>query len=283
MNTDGGKIRWLRKTTLSVFNTYLLSLLALSVLWSSYAAAQELPDEIPDSTMHSRIGLLPLPIFYYTPETGIAGGAALLMLHRSIAGDTTLKPSSYLVDLIYTEKKQIIAELSTDTYLSRGAYRLTGFVHFSRYPQKFYGIGNETPDSFEEDYTSRTFRVSLDALRKIGGPISAGPSLFYEDRSLTELTPDGTLQSGSITGSQGGKTLGIGGVIQWDTRDNIFSPSTGRYGVASLKTSLPGSDFKFSNFTLDVRHLPRYRRDVYTRRAGTGSLYHRDAAVLPAS
>jgi hypothetical protein len=239
---------------LKLFQKSLVLLIVQSALWSSQGLTQELPDYVADSTARNRFGVLPLPILFYTPETGIAGGGALLMIHRPDLRDTTRRPSSYLVDFIYTQKKQIIAEVSTDIYLSRGAYRLVGFVHFSRYPQKFYGIGNQTPDSFEEDYTSRTFRASLDALRKISGPISAGPSLFYEDRSLSDLTADGTLQSGTITGSTGGTTLGIGGVVQWDTRDNIFGPSAGQYFIASLRTSLPGSDFTFSNLTLDVRH-----------------------------
>jgi len=239
---------------LKLFHNAVLFIIALSMLCSPSGGAQEQPDEVTDTTRHARVGLLPLPIFFYTPETGVAGGGAILMLHRPEATDSAMRPSTYVLDLIYTQKKQIIAEVSTDMYLSRGAYRAVGFVHFSRYPQKFFGIGSETPDSFEEPYTSRTFRLSMDALGKITGSISAGPSLFYEDRSLSELTPDGMLQSGTITGSQGGTTLGIGGVIQWDTRDNIFMPSTGRYYAASLRTSIPGSDFTFSNFTLDVRH-----------------------------
>ena len=190
---------------LKLFQKSLVLLIVQSALWSPQGLTQELPDHVADTTARDRFGVLPLPILFYTPETGIAGGGAMLMLHRPEMGDTTLRPSSFLVDFIYTQKKQIIAEVSTDIYLSRGAYRLVGFVHFSRYPQKFYGIGNQTSDSFEEDYTSRTFRVSLDALRKIDGPVSAGPSLFYEDRSLSDLTADGTLQSGTITGSTGGK------------------------------------------------------------------------------
>jgi outer membrane protein assembly factor BamA len=235
---------------------FLICVLLLPISSFGYLRAfvEQQPEEIADTTARARVGVLPLPIFFYTPETGIAGGGAILLLHRPVASDKALRPSSYALDVIYTQKKQIIAEGSADMYFDRGAYRLVGFAHFSRYPQKFYGIGNQTPDSFEEDYTSRTFRASLDALGKINGPISAGPSLFYEDRSLSDLTADGTLQSGTITGSQGGKTLGIGGVVQWDTRDNIFGPSAGQYYIASLRTSLPGSDFKFSNLTLDVRH-----------------------------
>jgi len=208
-----------------------------------------------DTTARSKIGFLPLPIFYYTPETGFAGGAALLTFYRADTSDRTARPSSVMFDAIYTQKKQIILEVVPDIYLQQDAYRIMGSLIYIKYPQKFFGIGNNTPDSFEENYSSRAFRVSVDALHRISGNISGGISLFYESRTLSEFKPNGLLEPGIILGSRGGTTLGIGVVAQWDTRDNIFTPTMGRYHQFLLQTSSPklGSDFDFSRLVVDMR------------------------------
>jgi len=162
-----------------------------------------------------------------------------------------------VLDLIYTQKKQIIAEAVPDIFLDNGAYRVMGLAHYSKYPMKFCGIGSNTPDALEEPLTCTTTRLSLDALSRIVDSFSGGISVFYESRRLTELQSDGSLVAGTIAGSSGGRTVGAGLVFQWDTRDNIFSSSRGRYYQASIRTSTPwlGSDFNFTAVTLDFREF----------------------------
>lgn len=200
---------------------------------TSWAVAPQ-PQEPRDSVETAQVGLLPLPILYYTPETGIAGGAAILFFHRADRTDKLARPSSASLNLIYTQKKQIIAELNPDMYLQRALYRITGSVNFIKYPQKFYGIGNNTPESYEESYTSRAFSISVDALRRVSPGVNAGLSFFYETRSLSEFKANGLLEPGTIVGSRGGTTIGPGIVLHWDTRNSIFAPTEGRYYQLSL-------------------------------------------------
>jgi outer membrane protein assembly factor BamA len=223
----------------------------LSISCSFAVRAQELRDSISGS----QIGFLPLPIFYYTPETGFAGGAAVLLFHRVDSLDREARPSTLLVDFIYTQKKQIIAEANPDVYLDKGRYRITGSITYIKYPQKFYGVGNNTPETYEEDYTSRAFRITCDAVKRVTGALSAGISVLYETRSLAEFEPGRLLEPGTLLGSRGGKTLGLGVVAQWDTRNNAFTPSEGRYCQFSLRSSSSalGSDFDFSSLQVDLR------------------------------
>jgi len=238
-----------------LFWKYAIFLALHCALLCKCSVAQPRPDTPPDTASASRFGILPFPLLYYTPETGVAGGAALVCLYRAEVNDTSVRPSSIVVDLIYTQKKQIVAEVSPDIFLDRDTYRIMGSVHGSRYPLRFYGIGNTTPDALEESYTSRTIRLTLDALRRIAGDFSGGISLLYETQALSDLRSDGVLGPGTISGSRGGRTVGAGVVFHWDTRDNIFTPSSGHYYLLTLRTSKPGigSDFNFTSFTLDLR------------------------------
>ncbi len=219
--------------------------------------AQIQPEEPPEAVPEGRFGLLPFPLLYYTPETGVAGGAALVGSHRANVSDTSARPSSVVVDLIYTQKKQISAEVCPDVFLDSALYHAIGQIHFSRYPLRFYGIGHNTQEESEESYTSRTFRLTLDALRRIAGDFSGGISLLYETQTLSALHPGGLLEPGTITGSRGGRTVGAGVVFHWDTRNNLFTPSSGHFYQLTLRTSgrTIGSDFDFTYFNLDLRNF----------------------------
>jgi hypothetical protein len=214
-------------------------------------------DTLGSPSSAAGLSFLPLPIIFYTPETGIAGGAALLIVER--VPDQLTRPSSLMLDMIYTQRKQIIVEAYPILHLGGGTYHLLGAMAFSRYPQKFYGIGNSTPDSLEELYTSRTARFGLDALRTVVKHVDLGFSVYFEERALTDLDPQGSLVSKTIPGSDGGTTLGLGVIARWDTRDNEFAPLGGRFYQFTWRKASPalGSDFDFTHMTADLREYIR--------------------------
>jgi hypothetical protein len=244
-----------RSSLLDCIARFAIVIALCHALLSEDSFSQSRTNDLPDSTRKAEFTVLPWPIGYYTPETGIAGGAALVGVHRAALEDSTARPSSFVLNVIYTQKKQIIAKVSPDVFLDSAMYHVVGPIYFSRYPLRFYGIGNNTPDDLEEHYTSRTFRVALDALRRIADGFSGGVSFLYDTQTLSELRPGGLLEQAAISGSSGGKTVGAGVVFHWDTRDNIFTPSSGHYCLLTLRTSKPGigSDFNFTYFNLDLR------------------------------
>ncbi len=218
------------------------------------ALQQELP-VAEDSAAGGRFSIVPLPVLYYTPETGVAGGAAALASYRSDTSDRTELPSSTLFDIVYTEKRQIIAELIPDLYFQHSALNVVGSIRYLDYPDKFFGIGNTTPDSYEELYTSRYFEISSDIRWRLWGNFSAGISLSCEHRTLSDFQKNGLLSSGSVFGTGGGTTFGFGAAGRWDSRDNIFSPTQGWFAQAVVRHSGRNilSDFDFTYFTMDVR------------------------------
>jgi hypothetical protein len=245
----------LRSSRLDSVGRFAIFLVLHSALLSGDSFSQSQADGLPDSARAAEFSVLPWPIGYYTPETGIAGGAALVGVQRAVSDDSSARPSSFVLNVIYTQKKQIIAKVSPDVFLDSAMYHVVGPIYFSRYPLRFYGIGDNTSEDLEEHYTSRTFRVALDALRRIADGFSGGVSLLYDTQRLSELRPGGLLEKAAISGSSGGKTVGVGVVFHWDTRDNIFTPSSGRYCQLTLRRSTPGigSDFNFTHFNLDLR------------------------------
>jgi outer membrane protein assembly factor BamA len=232
---------------------FTLTLVLLVVAAHTALARGEEPDSL--GAREGRTGFLFLPIVYYTPETGVAGGAALLMVRHEVIAETRARPSSLLLDFIYTQKRQLIAEMYPDVYFHDGEYHVVGSLYYARYPQKYFGIGNDMPDSLEEQYSSRAFRVSADVVRRIVPNVDAGLSGYFESRTFTDFEQGGQLAPLTISGSAGGRVVGLGLVSHWDTRDHLFSPRTGRLYQLTWRVYSPkfGSDFDFGALTLDLR------------------------------
>ena len=231
--------------------TTLLLVIALSATVSAIAQAQESKS---DTIRGRESGIYPLPILFYTPETGFAGGAAALYMYRD---SLDRRASSITGDVIYTSKKQIIFEISGDQYFGGDKYRLLSDVLFQKYPNRYFGIGNNTSESDKEDYTAQTFALRGTFYRHILSSFNAGPMIRYETVSMKETDPAGRLVQGRITGSRGGTTAGIGLAANWDTRDNTFASYSGSfYQVTALfYGGAIGSDFTYNDLQFETRNF----------------------------
>jgi hypothetical protein len=111
--------------------------------------------------------LIPFPILFYQPETGTGFGASVVYLFTLGEGtrpgdEGRSLRSSLSATAIYTTKKQVITSLEADTYPGGGRYRALANVSFVRFPNSFWGIGNDTPESLEESYTPDVVATSVE-------------------------------------------------------------------------------------------------------------------------
>lgn len=250
------------RLTCPVGSRLLIALCTLFVLLSGSAtatAAQEPADEaasaVADTAGARSSGWLPLPIIFYTPETKTAFGASALHYFRSEDSGPDSRPSNLTAVLIYTTRKQIIAMLPVDLYWQDERFHFQGMLGYVKYPDYFYGIGNDTAESAEEKYTARTVWAGASLQRLVAPDLYVGPSFELGHSRMLEIAPDGLLADGDITGSEGGRVVGAGPQINWDSRDNIFNPTSGHLYTlsASFFNSALGSDFDFSRRSIDLR------------------------------
>lgn len=234
-------------STVSIFACFLAGM----ILHVPVAAQQARVSE-KDSARVPQSGIYPLPIFFYTPETKFAGGAAVLFLHRD---STEQRASSITGNAIYTQKMQAVVSCSGDLYFDGGHTRVLGELTFQKYPNKFFGVGNETLESSEETYTPQTFLLRAVFYKNILKSVNLGPALRYEHLSMREIAPGGLLSSGAIPGSNGGVSSGIGFVSNWDSRDNTFSARSGGFYQLTflMYRSAFGSDYNYTDIQIDTR------------------------------
>lgn len=215
-----------------------------------------------DSSSNSLIGL---PVVFYTPETRWGLGAAGIYNFRFDQQDT-ISPSSQLqLGFAYTQEDQLLTYLPFQLYWNERKYSLTGEVGYYRYSYFYYGIGNSVPPDFEELYFVNYPRIRAVFLRKITPGLFAGLRFWYEDFDMRQTDPEGRLEQRDVTGAAGGITSGMGAVVSYDSRDNVYFSSSGVLAEAAVHPfgRWLGSDFKFTKISLDLRHfLPIGKRFV---------------------
>jgi len=118
-------------------------------------------------------------------------------------------------------------------------------------------VGADAPESAEETFTSQIIRVQPSLQRLVADDIYLGAIYDMEYHRILETEPGKQLAQKTILGSEGGVISGLGLYAIWDSRDNIFSASSGKNSLLEWRCygGLFGSDFDFSHFLLDARQF----------------------------
>ncbi|MBL7073982.1 BamA/TamA family outer membrane protein [candidate division KSB1 bacterium] len=197
-------------------------------------------------------GIGAFPVIFYSDQTRWAGGAGVQLVFR---GQSEQQSSTIGILAFYTQNKQYVIQGRPEIYLKEGAYKFSGEFAYLYFPDKFYGIGNNTSKDYE-DYTSRLFAIKPSIQKKIYSNLYVGLQYGHYDAKLTDTEEGKLLDSGVILGGEGGVVSGAGINATWDSRDNNLYPTSGSYHQLTAVSSGPslGSNFTFNSYLLDFRH-----------------------------
>ena len=213
-------------------------------------------EEVKNSkNQQKKSDLIILPIIYYTPETSLAFGLGGMYVLKGSEPNQKSRPSSVLMSIVRTRKKQLIVEIYPDFYVKKGTYHLVPNFNYRTYSERFYGIGSNTKKDTEEEYSFRSFKLDLTLQREVSEKFYAGIQYEFEYNKITDVEAGGMLDTEDIVGKQPGASSGFGLVVNWDTRDNIFFPRRGKYCLVSAKFFNPffGGNYSFSRFNFEFR------------------------------
>lgn len=225
-------------------------------------SAQEESDEAPRNVF------IPIPVIFYTPETELALGVAPSYVYRPPGSSVDDRPSSFDGMLLFTTRSQFIAALGGNHYWDRERQQATGGVLYRKFPDEFYGVGNDTPNE-SETYTDEGTALALDYLLRIVPRLRVGAGFVYAASSITETQGDGELADASIPGSSGGQVAGLGLRLNFDSRDNINYPRRGGLYDFSWHVygNALGADFELNTVGLDLRqYVPLAERHLFALR-----------------
>ncbi|MBN2245940.1 MAG: BamA/TamA family outer membrane protein [Candidatus Aminicenantes bacterium] len=212
-------------------------------------------EDLKTENINAKTNWTVLPFFFYSPETSLAlGGGGGVFFRPSIA-EKSDRPSSFRFFAYYTLKKQWQFEFTPEIYFKGGIYRIEGNLFLNRFVDKFYGIGNSTLLSDEEDYISKSFRYFIRFYRRMIGHFYLAIQHEYHHYRLTNTELGSLLGSGQIPGSLPADFSGISLFSFWDSRDNIMFPGKGSFHEASMGLFRKGlgSDFDCTIYNLNLR------------------------------
>lgn len=235
---------------------FALGALFFVCLRPALLAGQEKTEEKGPAAKVS-VRLVLLPLLFYEPETELAGGVGGLLTHRRGSQPAAARPSSMFFYAIYTMLGQFQAQAEPIFYFQGEDLLLTTKLTFELYPNKFWGVGDNTPDASETGYTPRRFAIESTFQRKLPllNNLYVGVQYQLETTSITHIETSPPLPLSSFPGGQGGTVSGLGLILNWDTRNDVFTPSRGSQFQASfiVNDSVLGSGFDFTAVKADLR------------------------------
>lgn len=193
-----------------------------------------------------KVSVLPVPAIGYSPETRTYIGAVSLFTFN-FADDTLTRTSNAKVEFNYTWNRQIIAETGWNYFSPEENWFTRGLLHFSKYPDLYYGIGFNTPEKNEVSFQSNRLIIENDVFRNLGNNWFLGAGVNFTSYAKIRYLDEGSLYP-ELTDS---RSIGAGIFLLKDTRDNILSPEEGSF--LELGSSFNFSQSSYSVTTFDLR------------------------------
>lgn len=236
----------------------VVSLIAMCLLTSPNVEAQQREERLMKTDtllIKKKIQLLGIPVVFYTPETnfGFGGGLQVFLPNQSNVYNSRL--SNILTTAIYTTQKQFILESRPQIYFNAGDLFVDGLFRYRIFPNSFWGIGGNTPNSNREHYNMKTVQVKAAFLKRLPPSLNFGFEYNFENHDILDTEEGGLLSGARIPGAEGARISGLSFVFNLDDRDNMGSVVKG--SLIQLKAGFSsrvfGADYSFNKYVIDFR------------------------------
>ncbi len=206
--------------------------------------------------------LLILPVISRSIETGWSFGSVGSFTFQLSKKDTTSRTSNLQAIILYSTKKQLVTAINGSQYFDKEKYVLNEQFSYSSFPDKFWGIGKNTPDSAEEPYKFNQYYVYLHLLRKVAPNFFVG--LLYERQKVWDVTyvTGGLMDQQNVQGRYGYLVSGLGTSLTYDSRNHAFAPDKGFFAQILFNhfDKFWGSDYNYNSIVIDFRKYIALRK-----------------------
>ena len=207
-----------------------------------------------DTTDSNGISWFPIPFAFYTPETRLAFGVLVITAFK-LSETKECRPSSISASVFYTLNNQYDFSLSPELFLNNDKNFFAADFNYSKVIGKYYGIGNDTEEIDNASFEARNFFMLLKFQSEVLPSVKIGGVYELREADLTDPMQNPYLLSGNTFGAEGGLTSGLGLVVTYDTRNNIFYPTSGGYYevVTTVFSSKIGSNYNYTKTLFNLR------------------------------
>jgi hypothetical protein len=221
-----------------------------------------------------------LPMAFYTPETSLGLGAGALFLFDLPGAVATRRPSSVSVAGIYTLEHQLITQVVPELRFGDDDFVLRLEMLGTKYPSRFYGIGNDPKSKTYDEFTDCYLRTGLDGKVRPFARGSLLESLYIglryksywssiRDAHPSKKNAESVFDQVDDHGEHEYFTSGVGPSVAWDSRDGLNWPLSGSYVELSSLFFEPwlGSKLRYRQLGFDARtYLPLWASHILALR-----------------
>lgn len=265
----------------------LLFLFVAQVFTASAGSVTAVDDTLPQG-LNSRFLLF--PFLLKSPETSLGFGLAGAYFFKVKKNEPEVRTSDVSLISLYTLREQVVVVMNSTIYFKGEEEILRTQISNSFYPDRFWGIGNDTRYSAKEDYSIHQYFINPQFLIRTLRKFYIGANLEFQRVYDFQYTSGGVFDRENVVGRSGGNVPGVGLLFTWDTRNNAYSPNKGFFAelnATRYHTKL-GGDFNFFVHTVDLRKFIRLRKNTVLAtqmvlRSSTGEVPVRNLSMIGGS
>jgi len=206
-----------------------------------------------------------IPGIEYSLGTGMAVSVnASLILPKTIGNKNK---STVFTELKYTQNHQIVSQFAANIWSKDGEYNFNNNWSYLKYPQKDFGLGNNSQLGLVDELDYSYLRLYQSVLKKIAPNLYFGPGLNIDyhwniSDSATIAKPVYGINQYGLT--KHSNSTGWLLNLLYDTRGSYVSPlANSTYFNLSYRNNLPflGSDKQWQSLIIDYRKYLPFPKD----------------------
>jgi hypothetical protein len=196
------------------------------------------------------------PVVFYAPETslGFAGGAAIFE-DTPVAPGAQRRDDSLAMAIQGTLRRQYQLTFSGVKFWDDAKVQVTEDVALVKYPNYYWGVGNDTPDSPNEKFTQSGVYSRVTVARVAFERLYVGAGVTTAWYDITGNDAGGAVDGYLQTSPRSGPAIGVGPVLRRDTRDDALGAHRGSISsfAATFFPRALGSSYRYAFYELDHR------------------------------
>ena len=220
----------------------------------------------------------------FSPEFGITVSGGFLYTFKTDRADSTLQRSSVPAAIGISSNGSILASTLTTIYGPRDRWRTYFNAWYRDNPDNYWGVGYQNARDREKGYATayqrKWWRVNPTFVLRLAPNIFVGPTVDFNSTELSDATIPVAADRDVRADGIANRNSGVGGVLQYDSRDVIQNPYNGM--LVELRGlnygTFLGGENEYTAFSFDFRSYHQFgelRRvlawEIFTRIVSEGA------------
>lgn len=182
-----------------------------------------------DSTLYPA-KMIFTPVISFAPETNLSFGVGMKSLFKLKGSGNETRTSNMPVTAQYTIENKFLFFSGFQVFFPQEKYVLAGNLRIQSFPSLYFGIGQNTPKTNEEEFAYSQILFEPILLKNVFIPyFFVGSGIRYNKISNVESVANGLLALSDQPGASGSTSSGLQLAMIYDSRDNLLNPKKGMY------------------------------------------------------